>query len=274
MADRELDGFQKIAAELFELEKRARPGLRKGSRAFQDECLAVIAGYLRREAAPYKGRRYATHRGKRKPVMDIARSKAAYQFDGYLKTRNIPQREVITPGVQEDGPEAHADDRLPDQAVEVGRNLDCLRSETYDRDDSVAAGATAAVPLSREDAGESGHVTEFRSNRTRGVAPGMSEGSRSMARPAATWGSGQHFLHGPVTLLQWDGGMLTVPRMPWQRGQEIVRAWRRLRGELYGPVSLLDANLEQLYNLPGTEVVRLRLRRTFRLAARSLVEAA
>lgn len=248
---------ERIAVEIFETEAQFRAGLRKASAQFRAECLAVLEGAARQEAAKYRGARTGLVKGKRVPVSAIARAAALSVFRKYLTERNIPRREVLTPGAADvaDHAEPHGDERLPDTAPEIGRNLDGLRHEAHTSDDSVHAGATAAS-LSREDAGESGGLTEFRSKRTRGAPPGISEGSRTMARDASVGVpmEGQHFIARRCVLARTGGSAIVIPAGPWGRQREIAHRWRLLRGEVYGPISLLDPNLEALHGVAGTQI--------------------
>lgn len=60
----------------------------------------------------------------------------------------------------------------------------------------------------------------------------------------------------PCVLAQSGSCELIVPRMRWSHQRAINLRWRAVRGEVWGPISLLDPNIEQLHRVPGVVIRR------------------
>jgi hypothetical protein len=279
LSNKGLDGFRRMAGEILERETRYRPGLQRATAAVRAECLAVLEGAARQAAAPYRGRRTALVKGKRVPVAKIAAAGALSVFRKYLTERNIPRREVVSgdPCALDDvGTEGTAEVTL--DAGVYGRAITARSHVEVDDGDSVAPGVTAAPIHGGETRGgyESGAITEFRSKRSRGAPPGMSEGSRSMSRDAsATWlhvpWSG-NFVRRAVVLAHNGGCIVTAPAGPWQRQREVIRHWVKETGGFNKPLSLLDIVLPGVRVESDGRVTEWRWGRVFEIAQRSLLD--
>jgi len=230
MGNKGLDGFGQIAERVYQAEAKYRPGLRRGSRVFREECLLVLARAAEVAGAPYRGRRFGLLKtGERVPVRIIQEAGALSAFRKYLDERNIPRREVI-------------DTRT-----------------THEKGGAVIT----AVPIAgfTWDDGreyESGKSTESRTKRSgvrNQITPAFGEGS-STPDPFKIWRdapwSGQQFIARLCKLTSGSGWNVTVPAMPWGKQRQIIRRWRQLRGDVQGPISLLDPNAGELYRVPGT----------------------
>lgn len=220
-----------IAFAVFQHEAQYRPGLRKATKQFRAECLAVLEGAARQAAAPYKGRRTGLIKGKRVPVSAIQESAARSVFLKYLTERNIRRREYGDSGeVSEDG-----------TSVTASANVSMNSADRFNAEES-----------------------RVFQRKKRGAPPGLGAGSRDMARDAsvpwldAPW-SGQHFIARCCVLASSLTGVIVIPPMPWGRMRQIERQWRALRGETRGPLSLLDENLSELHTVPGTQVLAPRI---------------
>jgi hypothetical protein len=216
-----------IAEKIYREESRYRPALRSASRLFRKECLAVLVGGARQTAALYRGRRHGIVKGKRVPVSAIAAAGALSVFRQYLALRNIPRQETVGG---------------------VG---------VFDDDNGNSVTASERVHV-----GDGYHAEEskvFQRKNPRGRPPGFGEGS-STPDPAKIWKdapwSGQHFIARLCKLTPGPGWNVAIPAMRWGEQRKIERRWRLLREDMRGPISLLDPNVVELYNVPGTVLMR------------------
>lgn len=225
MANKDLDGFRKMAEELYQHEAQFRPALKSASDRLREECLAVLEGAARAAGAPYKGRRYGKLKSKRVPVAEICRSKARSVFSQYLTDRNIRRREYgKTDEVVEDGNSVTAHAHM---SMNGGDRFNAEESRVFQR-------------------------------KSRGPGPATSEGSRNMTRDVSkvleqTVWSGQHWTTtNPCNLIATAEYTLSAPRMPWGEQRALTRQWRMLREpDTYGPVSLLEPNALELMGMRG-----------------------
>jgi hypothetical protein len=221
MANKGLEEFRQIAEDIFREESKYRPGLRRGG-AFKAECLAVIEGAARLTAAPYRGRRTGLVKGARMPVRAIAALGALSEFRKYLSARNIPRREFGRSGeVSEEG-----------NSVTASTNVTQNGADRFNTEESKI----------------------FQRKTGRGRPPGFGEGS-STPDPVKIWSdapwSGQ-FIAKVCKLTRGEGWNVVAPAGPWGKQRDVIRAWRRLRGDLQGPISLIDPNAAELFRVRGT----------------------